>query len=117
MKTASKAAKINLEIDRKEIKADGEDLVYVTLDILDKNNLFVPKANNIIHFELEGPGEIIAVCNGDPTSHEAFISNSQSAFNGKCQAIIRSTKETGTIKIKAKSKGLQNASIEIKVIK
>lgn len=117
MKTAAKATKINLEIDRKEIKADGEDLVYVTLDILDKNNLFVPKANNMIHFKLEGPGEIIAVCNGDPTSHEAFISNSQSAFNGKCQAIIRSTKETGTIKIKAKSKGLQNASIEIKVIK
>ena len=117
MKTSAKAAKINLEIDQKQIKADGEDLVYVTVNILDGKNIFAPKANNMINFEIEGPGEIIAVCNGDPTSHEPFISTTQSAFNGKCLAIIRSTKEAGTIKVKASSKGLKNASVMIKVVK
>ncbi|MDD2411289.1 MAG: beta-galactosidase GalB [Bacteroidales bacterium] len=116
MKTSLNAAKMNLTIDRKEITADGEDLVFVTVDILDKNNQFVPRAYNKINFEIEGPGEIIAVCNGDPTSHEPFIATDQSAFNGKCLAIIRGTKE-GTIKLKVKSKGLKNSSIEIKVTK
>ncbi|MDD2385235.1 MAG: beta-galactosidase GalB [Bacteroidales bacterium] len=117
MKTASKASKIELKIDRKTIIADGEDLVFVTVNILDKNNLFVPRADNMINFEIEGPGEIIAVGNGDPTCHEPFIANKHSAFNGKCLAIIRSTKEEGTIKLKANAKGLTANSVEIEVVK
>ncbi|MDD2635972.1 MAG: beta-galactosidase GalB, partial [Bacteroidales bacterium] len=89
MKTASKASKIALKTDRETIIANGEDLAFVTVDILDKNGLFVPRANNMISFEIEGPGEIIAVGSGDPTSHEPFIATQHSAFNGKCLAVIR----------------------------
>lgn len=117
MKTALQADKINLEIDRKELIANGNDLVFVTINILDKNDIFVPRADNMINFEIEGPGEIIAVDNGDPTCHETFIANKHSTFNGKCLVIIRSTEEIGTIKLKAKSKGLKTSNVEIKTVK
>ena len=114
VKTTTKPAKLNLEADRIEIIADGKDLVFVTVNIVDKNNLLVPKSDNLVHFDVEGPGEIIAVGNGDPTSHEPFISEKRSAFNGKILVIIRSKKTTGTIILNAKSKGLLNSSVEIK---
>jgi beta-galactosidase len=115
VKTTTKPAKLNLEADRIEIIADGKDLVFVTVNIVDKNNLLVPKSDNMVHFDVEGPGEIIAVGNGDPTSHEPFIEEKRSAFNGKILVVIRSKKTMGTIILKAKSKGLLNSSVEIKV--
>jgi beta-galactosidase len=114
VKTTTKPAKLNLEADRIEIIADGKDLVFVTVNIVDKNNLLVPKSDNMVHFDVEGPGEIIAVGNGDPTSHEPFIEEKRSAFNGKILVVIRSKKTMGTIILKAKSKGLLNSSVEIK---
>ncbi|QAA80444.1 DUF4982 domain-containing protein [Aequorivita sp. H23M31] len=117
VKTTAEASKISLVADRKKIIADGKDLVFVTVNIEDKDNQLVPKSDNIINFEIEGPGEIIAVGNGDPTSHEPFIAKKHSAFNGKCLVIIRSTKQAGTIKLKAQSKGLKDSRIEIQVRK
>lgn len=115
VETTNPASKIQLGVDRKEINSDGMDLAFVTVDIVDKNNLLVPRSNNMIHFDIEGPGEIIALGNGDPTSHEPFIAKKRCAFNGKILVIIRSTKTTGTIILNSRSKGLQNSSIEIKV--
>ncbi|MBT6837518.1 MAG: DUF4982 domain-containing protein, partial [Bacteroidetes bacterium] len=115
MKTTSEATKINLEVDRKEIAPDGKDLAFVTVNIVDENNLLVPKSNNLVKFEIEGQGEIIAVGSGDPTSHEPFIADQHTVFNGKCLVIIRSKKEEGKIKLTAKSKGLVSSSIEIGV--
>ncbi len=117
VQTTDGAAKINLDADRTKIISDGKDLVFVAVNIWDKNNNLVPRIDNMIHFEIKGPGEIIAVGNGDPTSHESFQANNHSAFNGKCLVVIRSTKQPGTIKLTAKSKGLGSSSIQIENIK
>jgi beta-galactosidase len=117
MKTAADAAELKLEADRKEIHADGLDLCFVSLSITDKAGLLAPRAANQIRFEIEGPGEIVATDNGDPTSFEPFPSHSRKAFNGRCLVIIRSkSDQRGTIRVKATSSGLESASTEIKIL-
>jgi beta-galactosidase len=111
VETTMEASKIALSVDRGEINADEKDLAFVTVNIVDENELLVPKSNNYIHFEIEGEGEIIAVGNGDPNCHEPFNSNEHSAFNGKCLVIIKSTGKAGTIKLSAKSEGLLGSEV------
>ncbi len=113
MKTTKSASKIRLEVDRNNVKVGGKDLAFVTVNLVDKNNLLVPGSHNMVKFDVEGPGEIAAVGNGDPTCHEPFIADQHSTFNGKCLVIIRSTNAAGIIKLMARSKGLASSSLEI----
>jgi beta-galactosidase len=111
--TASKAAKIILEADRKTIHADGSDLSFVTAKIVDGEGNLVPDANHLIHFNLEGEGSIAGTDNGSETSMESFRSSHHAAFNGLCLAVIQSRDKSGTIKLTATADGLSTASIEI----
>ena len=69
----------------------------------------VPGASHLVEFSVEGPARIAATDNGDPTSHAPFQSHSVKAFNGLALVILESTGEPGTIKVKAKAKGLGTA--------
>ncbi|MCK4565112.1 MAG: DUF4982 domain-containing protein [Verrucomicrobia bacterium] len=114
MKTTGAAKKIGLSADRSEIRADGADLSFVTVQILDKDGHLVPRTDNLVEFTLSGPGEIIAVGNGNPTSHESFQAPRRKAFNGLGLVVIRSKKgETGTIRLHAKSTGLRSLELAI----
>jgi beta-galactosidase len=79
----------------------------------DKDGLVVPQANNLIHFQASGPGEIVATDNGDATDLTSFPSPDRKAFHGLALAIVRGT-QTGGITIQASSPGLKKAWIEIK---
>jgi beta-galactosidase len=115
MKTTGPAARIAMKPDRNQIRADGKDLSFVTVSVTDKNSLTVPRANNRIHFEIEGPGEIVATDNGDPTSMESFQSPERNAFNGLALVIVRAKEgQPGTIKLTAQSDGLKAATVRIK---
>ena len=72
VKTVGDAYRLEYEADRSEIKADGNDLSFVTVRITDKEGLLVPGANNLVRFAIEGPGEIIATDNGDANRYDAF---------------------------------------------
>lgn len=112
--TASKPAQLELIPDRKIITADGEDLSYITVNVLDKNGNFVPNAVNLINFEVTGQGEIAAVGNGDSATLAPFQANYRHAFSGKAMLIIRSKRgQAGNINIVAKSKGLESSSVVI----
>ncbi|HET9571578.1 MAG TPA: beta-galactosidase GalB [Bacteroidales bacterium] len=114
VKTTGQAFKIQLSPDRNELMADGSDLSYVTISITDKEGLTVPNAKNRLTFELTGPGEIVAVDNGDPTCHESFQSKERNAFNGLCLVIIRTKAgQSGNIVLKAQSAGLKDAVIQM----
>ena len=107
VKTAGAAAKLKLEPDRSDIRADGKDLSFVTLTVTDKHGLMAPRADNEIHFDVEGPGEIVATDNGDATSFEPFPSHDRKAFNGMCVVIVRGKPgQAGKIKVTAKAEGL-----------
>jgi beta-galactosidase len=115
MKTAGKPARLKLQPDRTEIQADGRDLSFVTVAVVDQTGWTVPRADDRIHFEVEGPGEIVATDNGDPTSFEAFASQDRNAFNGLCLAIVRGKSgQPGKIQLTASVDGLKVGTASIK---
>lgn len=114
MKTTGVAARLTMKVDRSRIKADSSDLSFVTVTITDTNGLSVPRSSNRIHFEISGPGEIVATDNGDPTNFESFQSPARNAFNGLCLVVVRSKRGTaGPIKLRAQSPGLSPYEIMI----
>ena len=116
VKTAGKPASLRLKADRKSIVADGKDLAFITLQVLDSKGIIVPEASNLIKFQVSGPGEIVATDNGDPTDLRTFSSKERNAFNGLALIIIRSTsKKPGTIKVIAKADGLGVSQIVIEI--
>ena len=107
-------ALLALLADRETIGADGRDLSFVTVTVTDKNGRLVPRAKNLIHFALEGPGEIIAVDNGDATSFESFQAKERHAYNGKALVVVRSRPGVaGGIALKASAPGLSSAALTI----
>ena len=114
VKTTGPAAKITLSADRPKIQADGCDLSFITVTVADKDGLLVPRSKNSIEFEVSGPGEIVAVDNGDATSFEPFQASRRKAYNGLALVIVRAKKgETGTFRVSAKSEGLAGATTSI----
>lgn len=115
LQTTGDPQKISLDADRNTIKADGQDLCYVTVEILDSKGLRNPTATNHINFEVEGQGKIIGVGSSDPLGNQSFKKPERKAYQGRCQVIIRADKQAGDIKLKAFSEGIQPAEIKILV--
>ncbi|MEA5404828.1 beta-galactosidase GalB [Arcicella sp. DC2W] len=117
VKTAGKAFKIKLSADRQSIKANGEDLSFIRVSIVDENGNLVPEANHLVNFSLEGQGSIAGVDNGYQASLEPFKANYRRAFNGLCLAIVQASEKAGKITLKASAEGLQSDTIMIETIK
>jgi beta-galactosidase len=115
--TAKDPAYIKAESDRSQIKANETDVIHVELTILDKNSVMVPKADNMLQFEITGPIKILGVDNGDPVDLSSYQANSRKAFRGKCLVILQSTGMPGNASLKVKSEGLETASLNFKIIK
>jgi beta-galactosidase len=111
--TAGAPAKIELVADRKQIKAGGKDLSFITVRILDKNGNVVPTADNLVNFKINGQGFIASVDNGDEVSHDPFKADYRKAFNGLALAIVQAKEKAGTITFTATSQGLQSASLTL----
>jgi beta-galactosidase len=106
-----------LKADREAIAGDGLDLSFVTVTITDKEGIIVPRADNLVSFAIEGEGFIAGVDNGHQTSLEPFKASYRKAFNGMCLAVIQSLDKPGAIRLTATSPGLEEASLEIRVVK
>lgn len=112
VKTAGPAYKLALQADRKVIKADGSDLSFVTVRVLDKDGNQVPTANHEISFSVKGTAEIVATDNGDPADLRAFPSKQRKAFSGMALVIIRAHDHAvGEMTITAEAIGLNKASL------
>jgi beta-galactosidase len=112
--TTGPAARLMLAADRARIKADGQDLSFVTVTVADKDGRLVPRSKNRVRFEISGPGEIVAVDNGDATSHASFQAKERDAYNGLALVIVRAKAgQPGRIKLKAVADGLKGADIAI----
>ncbi len=115
IQTAGKPAKIVLIPDRKTIHADGRDLSFVTVQILDANGVLCPLADDLVRFEVTGAGALKAVDNGLQTSHESFQAKQRKAFHGLCLAVVQSAEKPGKILLKASSEDLEGNEISIAV--
>jgi len=113
-RTTGPAQQLTLEPDRKSLSADGRDLAFVTVKITDEQGALVPRTHNLLQFTVTGPGSIVALDNGDPTSFEPFQGSSHKAFNGLALVVLRSIcGQTGKITLTARSDGLKANSITI----
>lgn len=115
VQTAGKPARIQLIADKQKLKANQQDLSYIKAFILDDNNVLVPFADNSIEFEVTGAGTLNATGNGDEKSHVCYKEKQTKAFLGKCLAIVQSGSDKGVIRITARSNGLPDVIVEIKV--
>lgn len=117
VKTARASTQLEARSDRAAIHADGTDLAFVTVRVTDANGLTVPRADNLIHFAIDGPGEIVATDNGDPTNLVPFSSHDRRAFNGMCLAIVRVTRpDARRIVVRASGDGLRTTTVPITII-
>ena len=112
--TAGEPTQIRLTPDRSTLQADGRDLSFVTVEVLDKDGNLCPWAENDIRFQVEGTGFIAGVDNGSPISMERFKDNHRKAFYGKCLVVVQNNGQKGSIKLSAASDGLKEASIGLK---
>jgi beta-galactosidase len=117
LQTSGDPAKIKLKPDRKEISANGQDLTYVTIEIIDKNGIIQPNAANNLQFKIEGPGVIAGVDNADLKDTARYVGNSRKAWKGRALVVIKSTHSAGDIKLTVSSPGLAEAALTIKAIK
>ena len=113
IRTAGAPAKIVLTPDRTRIRADGEDLSFVTVSVLDKDGNLCPTADNLIQFVVTGAGEIAAVDNGNAASTESFQADQRKLFSGLALLIIQSHDQPGSIHATAASPGLVSAASDI----
>ena len=114
MKTAKKAKKLKLVVETPQsdngvLKADGEDLAFVTVSLVDQNGTFVPMATDQLRFEVNGAGSFKAVCNGDATSLEPFTLPTMKLFSGQLVVVVQAAKNKGilTLKVFDEERGLK----------
>ena len=117
IKTAGKPHQIVLDPDVKTIKANGEDLCYVTVFVVDKKGIPCPTATNQLTFKVKGEGTFRAACNGDATSLELFHLPTMKLFSGKLVVLIQSTENAGNIILSVSGKGLKKENISLKSFK
>jgi beta-galactosidase len=114
MTTAGKPHHIELSVDRATIEANGKDLAFVTVSVVDKDGNLCPAADNLIEFSVSGEGHYRAGANGNSVSLEPFHEPRMRVFSGMMTAIVESNDTPGTITLTARSKGLKSAKIVIK---
>jgi beta-galactosidase len=114
--TSGKASMLSVSADRNEVAADGSDLVFITVRIEDRKGNMVPRSSNLVNFSIQGPGKIVAVDNGDATSHDPFQASYRKAYNGMCLVIVKAEKgASGSFTVKAESRGLKSASATVMI--
>ncbi|WP_157207966.1 DUF4982 domain-containing protein [Mariniflexile maritimum] len=114
LKTAGKPYKIVLAPDREVVQANGDDLSFVTVSVVDKNGIPCPTATNQLKFKVTGNGSFRAACNGDATSLELFHKPTMKLFSGKLVVLVQSSNNAGTINLAVSGDGLKTGKVSLK---
>jgi beta-galactosidase len=118
IKTAGAPARVSLQADRSRIRADGDDLSFITVRVEDKDGNICPLADNLVKFALAGPGEIAAVDNGNAATTEPFQADFRKAFNGLALLVVRSkVGQAGSVRITASSDGLASGQTSVTTVR
>ena len=115
IRTAGKPHHIELIPDRTQLSADGKDLAYINVRVVDKDGNLCPNDQRLIKFSVTGDGKYRASANGDPTSLDLFHLPQMPLFNGQLTSIVQAGEEAGELVFEAQAKGLTSAKITIKV--
>jgi len=113
IKTAGEPVSIRMKADRSVIAADGKDLSFVTVELLDKEGNASPLADQLVKFTVVGEGAIVGTDNGDQNDHVSLKKHERHLFYGKCLAIVQNNGKAGTITLKASVEGLPAQQVVI----
>lgn len=111
--TAGKAVRLKLTADRQQIIANGQDLSYVTVELTDADGNRLPEAEELVKFEITGPGAVAGVGNANPRSLESYQLPQRKTWQGRCLAIVKADKAAGNITLRATVAGLPPAQLNI----
>ena len=111
--TAGKPDHIELVADRTKIKADGKDISFITVRIVDKEGNCCPEESRTIHFKAKGAGTYKAAANGDAVSLESFQAPQMQLFSGQLTALVQSAEMPGVITFEASAAGVKSGTIKI----
>ncbi|MBN2012116.1 DUF4982 domain-containing protein [candidate division KSB1 bacterium] len=117
LKTAAEASTIKMTADRSKIVANGQDLAFVTVEIIDKNGNIQPNAEDQLQFSINGPGVIAGVDNANLKDLEKYAGNTRKAWHGRAMVVIKSAHNAGEIGLIARSPGMQTAVVKIEAVK
>ena len=115
VRTTGVPARVALAADRARIRADGEDLSFVTITVRDRRGLAVPTAQPLVRLRISGGARIVGVDNGDEISHTSFQARQVRLFNGKAVVIVRAGRKAGTATLTAEGRGLAPATVRIEL--
>ena len=104
---------IRLSPDRSEILADDQDLSYISVELVDEKGIRNPLTEQLVNFEISGPGEIVAVGSSKPNSKESYQRPYRMTYQGRCLVILKSGNKSGEIVLKAQSEALPVATVSI----
>ncbi len=113
IKTAGKPDRIVLTADRSTIKADGKDISFINVKIVDKDGNFCPDETRQVNFKVKGTGSYKAAANGNSSSLESFQAPFMKLFSGQLTALVQSSETPGTITFEASAKGVKGGTIVI----
>lgn len=113
LRTATQPTRLTLAADRTTIKADGQDLSYITVELTDSKGVRNPKAENVLKFQLTGPGTIIGVGNANPISTESYQRPQRNAWQGRALVVVKSSEQAGKLTLRATAEGLPAAEVTI----
>ncbi|MGC4068605.1 MAG: glycoside hydrolase family 2 TIM barrel-domain containing protein [Polyangiaceae bacterium] len=109
--TTGEPVALRAKADRTTLNADGSDLAFVTVSVIDREGRVVPRTNPLVRCHVEGAGEFVAMDNGDPTSLVAFSSKERALHQGLLLVILRTTKTSGDIHVTVSADGLESATL------
>lgn len=113
--TAGKPHHIELQTDYTSLKADGKDLAYVTVRVVDKEGNLCPTDGRLLNFRVKGAGSYRASANGDPTCLDLFHLPQMHAFNGMLTVIVQAGEIAGNLELQVSAKGLKTARLVLPV--
>ncbi|WP_291652615.1 glycoside hydrolase family 2 TIM barrel-domain containing protein [Clostridium sp.] len=119
--TYGEVSTVDLSADKTTISADGYDLSYITVDLVDEDGNIASGANNKLTYTLEGNGKIVGLDNGNAADTDRYKpetdkSGTRSAFSGKALVIVQSTKDAGEMTLTVSGEGLESQSITINTV-
>jgi beta-galactosidase len=113
LSSSGEPVQMKMSADRTQIKADGQDLSYITVELQDANGITHPKSEQLIRFTITGPGKIVGIGNANPMSVESFQQPQRKAWKGKCLVIVQSEKNAGDITLEAVAEGIKSSRVVI----
>jgi beta-galactosidase len=113
--TAGEPAKVVLSADRTNLNANGKDVANIEVFVTDKNGVRVPRATNLIHFDVTGAGKILGIDNGQMSDLSRPADPDRNCMDGRLLLMVQADREAGNVIVKAESTGLSSKPLKLKV--